>query len=366
MDLELKQVLDGIGDSVKGFSGRLSDLQKQVDAIDLSTKERHVGGSGEDLLLKAFEESAELSRLREIGKGKATVKLDVKTLITSAAVGSGTAGVLAPERVGGIVPVAQRKLFLRDLLDRGGRVTGNTAYYIRETAFTNNASPQVEGLAKAESADTFDTVSRPVITLAHWVPASRQVMDDLPALLDFVRNKLLFGLRFKEDLEILSGDGTGQHLTGLITSATAFTTSLLGTGWNKADILRRALQQVQIADEVATGFFVLHPTDWADISLLKSSQGEYLVSEPGGSDMGPASLWSVPVVVTNAIGKGTFLAGSSEAAELFTRMDATIEISTEYSDYFVKNLIAILCETREVLCIYRPGAFVYGNLSSSP
>ena len=372
MDTELKTVLGEIGDSVKNFGSRLNAMQTQVDAIDLATKERHGGGfvgyGGEDLLAKALTESAELSRLREIGKGKATVKLDTKTIISSGAVGSGTAGVIAPERVGGIVPLAQRRLFLRDLLSRGNHVTGNTAYFIQETAFTNAASPQVETFAKAESADTFNTVSRPVITLAHWIPASRQVMDDVPALLAFVRNKLLYGLRYKEELEILSGDGTGQHLTGLITQATAYNTSLSAVGDTRIDTLRRALQQVEQSDEIPAGFFVLNPADWASIELTKTEEGggnrgRYIVGDPGASNGGQPTLWGKPVVPTNAISVGTFLVGSSEGAELFDRMDATLEISTEYADYFVRNLIAILCECREVLAIYRPHSFITGTLS---
>jgi HK97 family phage major capsid protein len=369
MTTETKALFTGLQAKYDTLSAAHAALQQQTDAIDARGQGRHGGAGGdEDLLRKGCEDSADFARLKEIGKGKATLKFETKTLISSIAVGSGTAGVLAPQLVGGIVPVAQRRLFLRDLLSRGGRVSGNSAYFIRETAFTNAASPQgIEGTAKAESAMLFDTVSRNVTTIAHWVPAARQLMDDLPALLDYVRRKLLFGLRYKEDQEILSGDGSAYHLTGLLTSATAFNTGLIGsTSWNKIDILRRALEQVEIADEIPAGFFVLNPADWADIELTKSNQGEYLIGEPGGQDLGPDSLWGKPIVVTNAISAGSFLCGSSEGAELFDRQDATIEISTEYSDYFVRNLMAILCECREVLAIYRPGSFVHGSLNSSP
>ncbi len=73
------------------------------------------------------------------------------------------------------------------------------------------------------------------------------------------------------------------------------------------------------------------------------------------------TLWGRPVVVTTAMASGTFLCGNTEAAELFVRMDAMLEISTEHSDFFVRNLLAILVECREVLCIYRPGAFIQGS-----
>src|SRR5262249_45119484 len=67
-----------------------------------------------------------------------------------------------------------------------------------------------------------------------------------------------------------------------------------------------------------------------------------------------------------AMSAGTFLAGSAESAEVIDRMDATIEISLDHSDYRARNLAMVLCECRSVLCIYRPSAFVYGTLNSSP
>jgi HK97 family phage major capsid protein len=172
MDVKLKTALEGITTTVQGFSGKQKEMQAQLDCLDMQSKGRITGDGGVDLLQKAFEDSSDFARLREIGKGKATVKLDTKT-ITSTAVGAGTAGVLMPERVGGIVPLAQRRLFMRDLFDRGGRVSGTSAFFLQEATFTNAASPQVEASAKGESVNTFTTKTNPVITIAHWIPASR-------------------------------------------------------------------------------------------------------------------------------------------------------------------------------------------------
>ena len=63
---------------------------------------------------------------------------------------------------------------------------------------------------------------------------------------------------------------------------------------------------------------------------------------------------------------GTFLAGSSESAELIDRMDATVEASYETGNNFLINAVTLLCEERTVLVTYRPNAFVSGSLNSSP
>jgi hypothetical protein len=78
------------------------------------------------------------------------------------------------------------------------------------------------------------------------------------------------------------------------------------------------------------------------------------------------SLWGKPVISSTAIAPGTFLARSSESAELIDRMDATVEVSYEDRDNWIRNALTVLCEERTVLCCYRPNAFVSGSLTNSP
>jgi HK97 family phage major capsid protein len=376
LDFEMKTALAELKSSIANAAPKdmVTQLQAQVDAIDLRLNDRHfVGdlGSSEDTLSKALDESAELKRMREVGKGKAVISLgdlnqipmQRKTLTGTSM--TGTAGVIMPERVGPIVNIAQRRLFLRDLLYRGNKTTTNQVYFVKESTFVNGASPTAEVGLKNETTSTFTTTSLPVQTIAHWLNISRQALDDAPTLADYIRTKLLYGLRFKEEQEGLAGDGTGAHLTGLLTQAANFNTGLLGTSFNKMDVLRTAMEQVELADEVPAGFFVLNPTDWAKIEMTKSTQGEYLVGSPGGTASAPA-LWGKPVIVSTAITANTFLAGSSEAAELIDRMDAIVEVSYENQDNFIRNVATLLCESRTVLVTYRPNAMVTGSLTTSP
>ncbi|MBZ4288400.1 phage major capsid protein, partial [Mycobacterium tuberculosis] len=48
---------------------------------------------------------------------------------------------------------------------------------------------------------------------------------------------------------------------------------------------------------------------------------------------------------------------------VWDRMDATIEISNQDRDNFVKNMLTILCEERLALAVKRPEAFVYGSFT---
>ena len=74
-----------------------------------------------------------------------------------------------------------------------------------------------------------------------------------------------------------------------------------------------------------------------------------------------------PVVTTN-ITSGTFLVGSGSpvCSEIRDREGISVEISTQHSDYFIKNMVAIRAEERVCLVVYRPNAFVTGSFTTSP
>ena len=67
---------------------------------------------------------------------------------------------------------------------------------------------------------------------------------------------------------------------------------------------------------------------------------------------------------TQAIAAGKFLTGAfSMGAQIFDRWQSRVEVATENEDDFVKNLVTILAEERLALAVYRPEAFIYGDIA---
>jgi HK97 family phage major capsid protein len=205
-------------------------------------------------------------------------------------------------------------------------------------------------------------INEPVVTLAHFIPASKQVLDDAASLRSHINGRLMFGLKLKEETQILSGTGSNHELNGLITQATTYVNSSSPNYSNEIDIIRDAIRQAHVA-EYRPDFIVLNPLDWFSIEIRKvgAADDRYVVGNPGQGMMTP-NLWGLPVVVTNSISAGTFLMGSSMGAEIKDRQQAAVEMSMEDGTNFQKNMVTIRAEERLTLCVYRTEAFLTGSL----
>lgn len=278
-----------------------------------------------------------------------------------------------------IPPMRTRRV--RDLFP-ARTTTAAVIEYFRQLGFTtpgttadNNAGPVAERsgnafAAKPQSSMVFEGHQAPVRTLAHWEAAHRNVLADEPQLRSIIDNELLYGLRLQEDFQILQGDGTGENLLGVLN-----TPGVQSYDWSdgavtpvpdtKADALRRAATLAFLAYYEPTGV-VLHPNDWEDIELTKNTQGTYLmaVSMQVGSE---ARIWRMPVIDTPAIPEGQALVGAfGTGAQLYDREQASIRISEQHADFFVRNAIVVLAEQRLALAVKRPESFVKVNFDNEP
>lgn len=287
----------------------------------------------------------------------------MKTFNKSLGSDVGSAGALIqPMQVPGIVMPGMRRLVVRDLLSQG-RISSNSLEYVREKLFTNNAAPVKEKAQKPESDLTFEKQTTNVITIAHWIQASRQVMDDAAQLQSYLNTRLLYGLALVEENQMLNGDGSADNLTGINQVATAYDITLNASGDTQADLIAHAIYQVTESEFSASGI-ILNPRDWHAIALMKDKEGRYLFGGPQAFTSN--IMWGLPVVPTKAQAQGEFTVGAFDlASQVWDRMDATIEVSREDRDNFVKNMLTILCEERLALAHYRPQALIKGSFATA-
>jgi HK97 family phage major capsid protein len=313
-----------------------------------------------------FVEDEQFKKFNSATRGSVRVQVeraDITSGIgTQGATTSPASSLVGSMRVPGIVTPPERKLTVRDLI-APGQTSQGMVEYVQETGFTNNARVVTEGHTKPQSELTFLLKSANVRTIASIFKASRQILDDAPALASYINARASYGLRFAEEAEILTGDGTGIHLHGLVPQAAAFNAQLVVEAKQRMDTLRLAILQVFLAEFPASGI-ILNPIDWAGIQLTKDSQERYIIGNP--QDGNAARLWGLPVVETQAMDASEFLVGAFNlAAQIFDRMDIEILLSTEDGDNFKTNMVTLRAEERLALAVYRPEAMVSGDFDTA-
>jgi HK97 family phage major capsid protein len=387
--IELKKAADDVKKSAETTQTELKNLGKVTEetkkaADEALIKHNELAARLTEIEQKMVRRGQEPERKKSIGQvvaehedvkafiksgGKGRISIPVKAIISALTTDAdGSAGdLIVPQRQPGILGLPERRMTIRDLITPG-RTSSNAIQYVKETGFTNNAATvsEASGAAKPQSEIKFDIVTTAVTTIAHWVLATKQILDDVPQLQSYIDGRLRYGLMYVEENQLLNGGGTGTDLNGIYTQATAYSAPIAPTAagnLTKIDVIRLAILQAMLAEYPANGI-VMHPSDWADIELTKTDDGAYLFANPqGGAE---PRLWRLPVVETQAMTVDKFLTGAFRlGAQLFDREDANVEISTEDSDNFRKNLVTIRAEERLALAVYRPEAFIKGDFSDA-
>jgi HK97 family phage major capsid protein len=279
-------------------------------------------------------------------------RLQGTTLTTNPASGG---KLVVTDYQGGIQPLMYKRLTVRDLLATG-TTDSNSVTYMKETLFTNAAAAVAEGAAKPESALAFDQVVDLVQKIAHWLPVTEEMLEDVPQIRSYIDARLQLGVELTEEDQLLNGSGTPPNIMGILNRVGLTPTVPRGTNTN-VDAIFQAMMAVFNASYVMPDAHVINPANWQTIALSKDTTGNYLAGGPFAGTLSP-TLWGLPVAVTPSIVAATALTGSfKSSAQIFDRGGMRIEVSNSHQDFFIKNLVAIRAERRLALAVYRPAAF---------
>jgi HK97 family phage major capsid protein len=336
----------------------LNELKSQMGDMEQKMARRGGQDAAPKSLGEQFVGGDEFKSFTGHQRSGASASMEVKADITTASTGAGgVGGAIVPNYLAGVKEMAQRRMTIRDLLMPGQTDSPNISY-VKETGFTNSAAPAAEGALKAQSDITLADVNTSTKVIAHWFRVSKQTLSDVSQIRSLIDNRLIYGLKYKEEAQLLFGDNTGENLHGIVPQATAYVNPLTGGDSTSIDKIRLMMLQASLAEYPATGI-VMHPADWAWIELLKDTTGQYIIGNPQGS-IAP-TLWGAPVVPTQAMTVDKVLVGAFDmGAQVFDQWASRIETGFQNDD-FTKNKVTVLAEERLALAVYRPEAFIYGD-----
>lgn len=287
------------------------------------------------------------------------------TLLTGASDTSGGAFVVNDVYPGLFPQGLQRPLTIRDIVTNG--TTGSdTVEFVKLTAQTNAAAPTAEATAtagasgtKPESALTLAKVTETVKTIAHWIPATKRALSDAGQLRTLIDGFLRYGLEEELEDQMIAGDGTGENFTGISNisgvQAAAWDTDLFTTTRKARTLIRTVGRAIPTA-------YVFHPNDWQTIDLLQDNEARFYGAGPFG--LSPARLWGLPVVESEGATEGVGYVGDFRKCVLWDREQASIQVSDSHSDFFIRNMVAILAELRAAFGCVQPNALAEIDLTA--
>jgi HK97 family phage major capsid protein len=284
--------------------------------------------------------------------------------------GSSTSGggFVLEDHQPGYLDILQRELNVLDLLQRSP-TTSDTIEYVREDTFTNNAAFVAEATGftastlggtglKPESALAYSTQTATVRTMAHWIPVTNRMLADAPAIRNIVDGRLLLGLTLTLESQVISGDGSGENLTGILNQAIGAVAK--GASEAGIDALYRGRTYVRNTGHGRPTAYLINPTDWQTIRLSRESAatatpGTYLFGLP--SQTGAPTLWGLPVIESEAVPAGkAIIADWTQGATLFDREQGNVRAGT-VNDQFIRNMQTLLAELRVAFVVWRPTVF---------
>jgi HK97 family phage major capsid protein len=246
-----------------------------------------------------------------------------------------------------------RNLFVRSVIPVI-KADSDKVWYTLQKTRTNNAAPVAAGGLKPSSVLELERKETPIKVIAHIVESlDRSLLSDVPQLTDFLSQELRLGVLLAEESQILTGDGTGQSFLGILSAG--ITTQALGAD-SRSDAIYKAITTLRNAFYEPDAV-VLNPSDYQDLVLEKTADGEYLHGDPTDSEVG--TVWGKQVIASTALTAGTALVGAFAAGcQLWDREAARVDFSDQHSDYFAKNLVLARGEERIAFAVTRPTAFV--------
>lgn len=327
------------------LEARFSDLETSKLAIMPGLSSRKSVRLSETL---AKSESFQALRNRESKSATLTLNHSIKNLVQAGFDSSGDDAYSSQaERDPRLANDPRRPLTLLEALPSLA-VSAGTFEYVALNAYSNAAAEQsAEGVAKAEASLPTDLKSTRIATIAHWLKASEQILQDVPLLTQQIADLMNYGVRSKAESLIISGSG---DILGLETVGTAFTAS---SGLGLADAISEASADMA-ADGWLPSHVLLHPSDWHAIRSERDSEGSYVAQGWGG--LVAPSLWGLSVVESASVSSGTPIVIDASQLAVLDRMGAIVELFREDATNVQANLVTIRSEMRLGFACFAPAS----------
>lgn len=312
-----------------------------------------------------FIESAEYTERSGYRSGE----VEVRNLLTSFDHGTGS-NEFVPVGQPFLAPQGIRRMrfFLRDLIRSGPTGLNSIPYIVEHTPATDEtgATTVSEASAKPEVTMEFDRVNATVEKIAAWLQITEEAYNDAPTLRAYIDGRLAYMLAFREEAQLLSGNGTSPNIKGILSFSGVQTQNAVAE--DLAGTIGLAMAKVENVDGYADGVAINPITFWTGVVERHSSQIDGSMTGNGNLPFAAPDLpiFGATTIRTRGLAANKALVGCyGMGAQIFDRARPTIKSTDSHASLFISNTLVILAEERLALAVHRPDFFVDTTLSFS-
>lgn len=215
----------------------VKNLTTKLDELALSIEEKS-SQLNENALIKEISEKFE--SIKNIANGQRG-SVEIKALTNRASISGNTNAYVLPE-IGqlGVKARALYDVLPKITLSNRANDNGIIKYHDWDESTVRAAAVVAEGGTYDESTATFIEQTMPVRKIGDTLPVTQEFGEDSAAAAAELERFLDVNVNTKIDDQIINGDGTGQNLTGLLTSSPNYTPVASGiSGANIKDLVRK-------------------------------------------------------------------------------------------------------------------------------
>jgi capsid protein len=204
-----------------------------------------------------------------------------------------------------------------------------------------------EGALKQEADLTLTPGEDKLKTFAHWKAITRQALEDTPRIQAMIESRLRVGLQVKITSEVgaVINDDPDVPEVG---------------GDSMLEGIRLGLAEFDDESGYTPNGVLLNPADWAAVDL------DLLGRTLNGPSVASAT-WGLRFASSRRVPAGTAFVGDFGAAvTLFDRRVTGVMLTDSHADFFLRNQLVILAETRALAVMTEPLALRRVAVAAAP
>lgn len=276
--------------------------------------------------------------------------------------------VIEPDRSSEISRDPVRQPFIEQIANVV-QITSDSMSYV-EVVTESGAPLLTSELALIPEKDfEFQEFKTPLKKIAVTNRHSVELLQDAPQLVAAIKGWLTEDVNLVTDAQLLNGNGVGDNLTGVFTSASVLDASEVGTKRvefaNLADVIRLAITKVAVSGKgkFSANYVLLNPEDADELDLTKYENGQYILPPFRSAD--GTTIKGARIIENTGVTAGTFLVGDFRKLNIGIKGGVQIEMTNSHGDDFQHDILAVKLRRRVAAYVRAndSGAFWTGDIS---